>query len=182
VESDVAGDPYPWYEEVVDGSLQQGDLLDQVPLVELQPPYDLNALQPGQRPKVKVRPASVIVLTQSCDLEAGKVDNVLICPHFLPGELSGIEELRSPKGRKRINQGMVVSVYLLPPCNVPGLEQGQRVVNFRQLATVPFGLAVAIADAQRSRIRLVTPYREHLAQALARFMERVGLPVNYPDI
>ena len=181
--SEDATPPYPWYHEVTDGSLEQGDLLNNVPLIALEPPYDAVALEPGNRPRVRVRLGRVIVLTQSCDLEAGKVDNVLVCPHFPPEELATtIEELRTPKGRKRVSQGMVVSAYLLPPCNLPGYEGGQRVVNFRQLATVPFDIAMSIADLQRQRIRLVTPYREHIAQALARFIERVGLPMNYPEI
>lgn len=180
---DDAATPVPWYSEVTDGSLEQGDLLDSVPLVDLQPPYDVDSLALGQRPQIRVRFARVIVLTQSCDLEAGKIDNVLVCPHFPPEELApAIEDLRTLKGRKRVNRGAVVSLYMLPPCDLPGIQHDQRVVNFRQLACVPLELALQIGASQSHRIRLVTPYREHLAQHLARFIERVGLPMNYPDI
>ena len=37
-----------------------------------------------------------------------------------------------------------------------------------------------LASSQKPSLRLLSPYREHLAQALARFYMRVGLPVDIP--
>ena len=37
-----------------------------------------------------------------------------------------------------------------------------------------------LAASQGPRLRLNPPYREHLAQAFARFFMRVGLPVDIP--
>jgi hypothetical protein len=38
-----------------------------------------------------------------------------------------------------------------------------------------------VAAEQGDGIRLLPPYREHLAQAFARFFMRVALPVDIPD-
>lgn len=170
---------YPWYDAVTDGSIDQGDLLGEFPVVSLAAPYDL----PLDLDNVSVRvgTSNVIVLTQSCDLDARKIENVLICPHFAPEELADqIQNISNNKVRENIRKGAVVSLYSLPPCDLPGLTQPTRIVNFRQLTTATFGLVEATGRMQRERARLLPPYREHLAQALARFLGRVALPKDYP--
>jgi hypothetical protein len=172
---------YPWYEPVDDGSLEQGDLLERFPVLMARPVSEIR----GGRTEVEgtVREYDVVVLTQSCDLVQGKVENVLVCPHYAIEELaSAVPELAGRKGRERIRQGVVPSLHLIPPCRIPGYEREARVVNFRQIATMPFDVVRHHAQNQGPRIRLLPPYREHLAQAFARFIMRVGLPVDFPDL
>ena len=53
-------------------------------------------------------------------------------------------------------------------------------IDFRMQFAVKFVHLKALASSQKPRLRLLSPYREHLAQALARFYMRVGLPVDIP--
>lgn len=50
------------------------------------------------------------------------------------------------------------------------------IVDFRSLFVRPRELVTAHARSVGSRLRLDSPYREHLAQAFARYVMRVGLP------
>jgi len=69
---------------------------------------------------------------------------------------------------------------MLNACSVSGFESPIRVVSFRQV----FGLLMEFVNEQArqhiSRLRLLPPYREHLAQSFARFIMRVGLPEDIP--
>jgi len=47
--------------------------------------------------------------------------------------------------------------------------------------TVSTDVVREVAAEQGDGIRLLPPYREHLAQAFARFFMRVALPVDIPD-
>jgi hypothetical protein len=69
---------------------------------------------------------------------------------------------------------------MLASCELPGFASPIRVVSFRQVFSLPFGYIRALASQQSPRLRLLPPYREHLAQAFARFIMRVGLPVDIP--
>lgn len=175
----LAADSYPWYGEVDDGSLEQGDLLDNFPVVTVMPPFE--SLVEDGSPALQVEYGKIIILTQSCDLDASKVRSVLICPHLefdlLAKQITG---LGTPKERDRVRKGLIHSLYMIPPCEISGFEDGARVVSFRSLTTAPFELVTHVASASSRRVRLLPPYREQLAQSLARFLERVALPIDYP--
>jgi hypothetical protein len=169
---------YPWYQLIEDDTLEQGDFLVEFPILMLQPPFEefLN----GEGAEAKAREFNVVILTQSCDLSAGKVDNVLVCPYFPMDELAeDFDELTSKRGRGRVKRGEVSSLHMLPPCSLPGFEDKSTVVNFRQVAAVPLGLVATHVHRSNTRLRLLPPYREHLAQAFARFVMRVGLPQEF---
>ena len=81
----------------------------------------------------------------------------------------------------------------MPPPSSPGrfpwfelvdgmqLEQGDfQLVDFSRVFTIAVRLTRDLAVSQGMRLRLNPPYREHLAQAFARFFMRVGLPVDIP--
>src|SRR5215211_1950273 len=118
---------YPWYELVQDGLLEQGDLLSQFPL------YSLPSLgSPDEPGSTVVDDYDIVILTQSCDLGAGKVDNVLVCPVFSAESLADqISDLGTPKGREKIRRGSTHSIHMLPPCEFAGFDGPCRVVNFR---------------------------------------------------
>jgi len=50
------------------------------------------------------------------------------------------------------------------------------VVDFHRLFTLPKAFVSWFAASSGPRLRLRSPYREHLAQAFARYFMRVGLP------
>jgi hypothetical protein len=62
-------EPYPWYGLVHGDDLQQGDLLDSLPL-----------MRPSVTGEILQFSADVIVLSQSCDLAQNKLEIVQACP------------------------------------------------------------------------------------------------------
>lgn len=168
---------YPWYQSVSDGSLEQGDILLDFPLLEILSPYE--ELMEGAVEFERVH-YDVIVLTQSCDLTAGKIEQVILCPFFTKEQLQEkFKDLKNKGSEKNIQRGKYESLYLLPPCGVDRLFGTPRVVNFRQVQTIPFHVVKGHADTVAQRVRYCPPYREHLAQAFARFIMRIGFPVDF---
>ena len=55
------------------------------------------------------------------------------------------------------------------------------IVDFKNVYAVPLNYLNQIIKDRVGRIRLLPPYREQLAQAFARFIMRVGLPVDIPS-
>ncbi len=49
------------------------------------------------------------------------------------------------------------------------------IVDFHHLFSLPKPYLEDVAEQQGERLRLVAPYREHVAQSFARYMMRVGL-------
>jgi len=173
---------YPWYSVVEGDELEQGDFLFDCSVLE----PDVELLRPGQPGnegsiQAKVNIYDVIILSQSCDLVHGKLDLVLVCPHW---PLSVFEQtndfFRSSNGKEQIRRGNVPGYHMLAACELEGFGCEIRVVNFRQVFALPFGILRKLAVRQSPRLRLLPPYREHLAQAFARFFMRVGLPVDIP--
>jgi len=168
---------YPWFKDVDDPQLAQGDFLMGFPVVVLRPPFE--SLLDENRLNSVVQIYDVIVLTQSCDLFVGKTENVLVCPHFFPSDIAGIKETESKGGRTRIQKGALPSLHVLPPCSMDGADPSCRIVNFRQVVSVPLTLVQAHVERNPRRLRLLPPYREQMAQAFGRFVMRVGLPVDF---
>ena len=52
------------------------------------------------------------------------------------------------------------------------------VVDFHRIYTRPKDFIRDVASATDRRVRVLSPYREHLSQAFARYFMRVGLPVD----
>lgn len=172
---------YPWYESIDEEvGLEQGDMLNNFPVPQMLP---LSAgAAPDQPRGYELVVFDVIILTQSCDLLANKVDNVLVCPYFQPSDLeevAGLEFTKSARGREKIQRGEMPSLHTLPPMDTMGADDPCLIVNFRQAAAVPFGWVEAQARSAGQRLRLLPPYREHLAQAFGRFVMRVGLPRDF---
>lgn len=49
-------------------------------------------------------------------------------------------------------------------------------VDFRHAFSIPLEFLLELAEKRGKRLRLLTPFREHLSQTFARFIMRVGLP------
>jgi hypothetical protein len=183
-----------WYEVAeADSPLTQGDLIFDCPLVA----WDTVALQSVGRGSAEVLlkdcvgafREDVVVMTQACDLEHRKVENVVLCPHLALSAFRGIwqdwmtgrKQNPSAKAWQRtcedIAAGYVWNQAFLDRSDHPGLATEIRVVDFHEVFTVPrIFLEAVLQRRQAPRLRLLPPYREHLAQAFARFFMRVGLP------
>lgn len=77
--------------------------------------------------------------------------------------------------RKQLIEGAVPALSLLHKREQePPLEWS--VVTFHRLYSLPKPFLRGFAASLGPRLRLRSPYREHLAQAFARYFMRVGLP------
>ncbi len=174
-----------WYEQIPPGdhSILQGDLVGKCPIVI--PP---GVIAPKERILVDVELFDVVVLTQSCDLENGKAEIVLVCPLYsfqdfckqLPAQEQSSQKAISSRF-KRLKDGYEPAHHLLHKTRFSGREDFW-ITDFRSVYGIHFEGLKAHISSGALRIRLLSPYREHLAQAFARFMMRVGLPQNIPDL
>lgn len=165
---------YPWYEVVNGDEISQGDIIENCPVIIIPSTDDFDL---GDKLEVTVSEIDVIVMTQACDLEQGKVENVILC-----GVLD-VKEVRIKNGKrpdkgflKGVKDGKNVSLHLLNEYNNEILSYAHRVVDLRQLYSLPLETLKSIAKNRGNRLRLLPPYREHLSQAFARVFMRVGLP------
>jgi len=167
---------YPWYTTVSgDAPLEQGDFFSECPII-----IPSSKVEPGKQ-FAKAEIYNVVVLSQSCDLEHDKLDLVLVCPIW---PLNDIEKrndfLKSKNGKNALRQGNLPNYHLLNKCGIRGFESDYIVVSFRDVFGIPFNYLVSLANTDTRRLRLLTPYKEHLSQAFAKFFMRVALPIDIP--
>ncbi|HTU89736.1 MAG TPA: hypothetical protein VMF69_06550 [Gemmataceae bacterium] len=169
-----------WYQIVQDATLFQGDILLHCPVfviaAELSWPQSSNAPL-----EVDIKDLDLIVMTQTCDLQNNKVEDVLLAqmvawPQVVSAEVQkGNPSVQSRNFRKQLVEGNIPGFSLLHKREEePSLPWS--VVDFHRLFTLPKAFLSRFAASLGPRLRLRSPYREHLAQAFARYFMRVGLP------
>lgn len=161
-----------WFEPIGD-PLEQGDLLFDFPLpvITYDPTDDKLGLAKAKR--------DVILLTQSCDLPKSAQTEVLLATVFRYADLKEEDDnFKSSAFRDALRRGVAVSEFALPPPPDGGGEF--LVVSFRKLQVIP--KAYLLDHLPDRSLRLRSPYKEYFAQAYARFMMRVGLPLPLPTI
>ena len=176
---DIGYVPPDCYSPVIDDSIQQADLLFDFPAIRINKDFDPAV---GAMSAAKSERSDLIVLTQSCDLVAGKVDDILLCNHY---DFQAVQD-QDPnfsdwKVKEEIRRGNRPSYYLLHACTLDGLEMGVRLVNFRQLRALPIEYVLNQSELLDRHLRIESPYREHLSQAFGRFIMRIGLPQDIPQ-
>ena len=171
---------YPWYCLVNGDELEQGDILECCPVFSPPPNLTLNSLQ-EQEVDFIWEQRDVIIMSQSCDLVKGneKITEVLLCAVWNLSELTE-GHLSTKKGREEARRGQLPAHHLLNGCDLPDAEREFRVVDFHRIYALPLDFTREFATKNQKRIRLLSPYREHLSQAFARFFMRVGLPTDIP--
>ena len=120
-----------------------------------------------------------IVISQSCDLENGKVHMVALCPIYT---ISKFEEFNPSWKRKdwnKVAKGRREGLHLLAPINAGDVDN-HLVVDFRQIFSVPFDTLMAHVEG-KTRLSLCSPYLEHFSQSLGHYFMRVALPQNFPS-
>ena len=164
---------YPWYEVADDDKIMQGDFIPECPIII--PPSEISEEDEFD---VTIKNYDVIIMSQSCDIEYNKIDLVLLCPVWPLEEMEKNDFMKNSKGKEELRRGNVTGYHLLNNCELEDFIIGYRVVDFRNVYSVPLDF---IKEFNKSkRLRLLPPYREHLSQAFARFFMRVGLPVDIP--
>jgi hypothetical protein len=190
----------PWY-DLVDPStpVTQGDVIPQMPLVGwggaaiVDPegsPDELESM-------IAIMRDDVVVMSQACDIEQAKIENVVLCPVVALSDYHNAwaEDQRSrdqnPTDKAwgslcdeitngyRWNLAMLGAGLATPPDSDVEVAYEHRIVDFHDVYSVPLGWLNGFARSRgEPRWRLRPPYREHLSQAFARFFMRVGLPVD----
>ena len=176
-------------------NITQGDLIFECPLIGWKaegPELTVNAEGETLKAATDAFAADVVIMTQACDLEYDKVENVVLCPHLsLTDYRSGWENAmrtqeppQNPTPRawsshyKDIREGLVWNLTVLNSLEEGLVTTEHRIVDFHEVFTIPRPFLEAfLKNRNQQRLRLLPPYREHLSQAFARFFMRVGLPV-----
>jgi hypothetical protein len=177
----VSTSRYPWFDSVEGTELEQGDIIAGCPVFH--PSADApSATEPVE---ILVNRFTGVILTQSCDLVVRSdgrchCKEVLFCPVYSRGELANSEPFSRKAAWEQARKGRLPGYHVLNRCDLRGQEREFMLVDFSQVFTVDVNVVRAGAANQGARLRLLPPYREHLSQAFARFLMRVGLPVDIP--
>jgi len=174
---------YPWYEIVSGDNIQQGDILENCPVLILPSELSLNSSNTTANPyEIPWEGRDVIVISQSCDMVKGreKIPEVLLCALWKKSDFQ--EGLMSTdQGWELARKGSIPAYHVLNRCALEGFKRDFMVVDFHRVHSLPLDFVRKIILELDERIRLLPPYREHLSQAFARFFMRVGLPVDIPE-
>jgi hypothetical protein len=155
--------------------LTQGDIVEDCPLVILDPP---GAIGDEKDPPTKLWKARVVVLTQACDLVQSKSARVLVAQVHEAKSLVEQGLLKSATVRDQVRRHQVFGWYFLPAIPTP-IALPESLVNLRDLFSVPRALLDNLVANGKRKARLLSPYREHLAQHFAVTYMRVALPEPY---
>jgi len=150
-----------------DELLTQGDILDDCPIYR--------AALEGDPERFVSR---VIVLTQACDIAQSRADRVVVARVHAADLFAAQGELKAATIRDQVRRGQVFGWYFLPATPAP-IPLPESVVGLRDLHTVPRALLEKLAADGERVCRLLTPYREHLAQHFAVTYMRIALPEPY---
>lgn len=164
---------YPWYQVGKLKDLEQGDLFPNCPVICL--PNDLKPiLKAKENDELEIIPdlkrVNLILMTQSCDLAHQKVEQVLLCAY------SPFSAEEYKKNKENIKRERMPALHIIEKCDAENFPFEKQVVDFRAIYTLPKDFVTAFAKTQKTRVRLLSPYKEHLSQAFARYFMRVGLP------
>ncbi|WBB58485.1 hypothetical protein O7599_22955 [Streptomyces sp. WMMC500] len=176
-----------WYEIVQGGELSQGDILRDCSILRPVVPEDLAQLStdPSDEAEEEIELESqvtdVVILSQTCDLENNKIDQVLVAKVLAYNELviqeraRGNGLVRSSKFRKACADGNMPAQFLLHAKDGDP-EMPWSLVEFHHLFLISKPYLQAHARNGATRLRLASPYKEHLGQSFARYFMRVALP------
>lgn len=174
---------FPWYEVVGStnkSKLEQGDFFDDFPVIT--PP--LSSYINKQTPvELEAQYYDLIVISQSCDLVDLKDEApIIFCCRYSYSQLTELEPNKYGKNQwGNYKAGRVANRHLLNRCEIKNHEFDYQIVDLRQVFNIPYLVVKDVIKQQKSRIRLLPPYREQLSQAFARQFMRVALPIDLSD-
>ncbi len=158
-----------------DSSLTQGDILNECPLVGLDPSEPTGDLR---NIAVQRWRATVIVLTQACDLAQAKSGRVLVAQVHPAQKLVETGVVKGPLVRDQMRRHQVFGWYFLPAVTTPVLLP-ESLIDLRDIHSVPRLVLEQLIQSGERVASLASPYREHLAQHFAVTYMRVALPEPY---
>ena len=162
-----------WYEIAPDSTLMQGDLIDHFPFA-----VNYREIPEGStNATVDVEIYDIIILSQSCDLDKEtKIKFVMVCPYWSLELVSQKQpHLMDENKREAIRRGYQHNYVLLNKNKIDGFEKDFFIVDFKYAFSTPLSYLKTITAKKERRLRLKSPYREHLSQSFARYIMRVGI-------
>jgi len=168
-----------WYKQINSNDiLEQGDFIYECPIIN--PPSNIN-FEEWSEQGYSVNLYNVIILTQSCDLANKKIVLVQVCPFFTLEEFcKHNSNFDNPKSKETIRRGYLPGYHLLDKCKFHSSDD-YLIIDFKNTYSVSFDFLEKYKTNTEMRIRLESPYKEHLSQSYARFFMRVGLPSSIPS-
>lgn len=171
---------FQWYQVIErTQSLEQGDLINDFPII-----YPVIADKKLDETSAHLDTSNVIIMTQSCDFQKLNDDDpIILCPRFNleDSETVAGKKLNNKEGWSNLRKGNYVHLYLLNKCDLQSNVFPYQVVDLRRVFSTPYSFVKKFVESENSRVRLLPPYREHLAQAFARQFMRIGLPIDLPE-
>lgn len=165
-----------FWSTVTGASLRQGDYLLNCPVPALP-----EVFAEAETQTIPFAVYDLIVMTQSCDLENNKAEFVALCPLYQLVDFEESNATFATKGKwEEVRKGRMEGLHLLGSPNDPTNNRESRVVDFREIYSLPFDFLGRHAEQQGERLRLKSPFLEHFSQSFARFFMRVGLPSVIP--
>ena len=171
------------YQEVEGESLEQGDLIKNCPIFI--PDYPDTLIEQLSKTGIvaideisgEAKSYNVVLMSQTCDLENGKLSTVIMCPYWSLEEFGNMgQDFKSPKTLEDIRRGNRPSYYMLDAYNVEEWKLTEQIVDFRTVYSVPYRFLKTFSVLQGKRLRLRSPYKEELSQAFGKFIMRVARP------
>ena len=71
---------YPWYAVPMGRQVTQGDILFNCPVIAPVSGDQVTGVSEGGRVALDVTSYTVVVMTQACDIEEDRVDDIIVCP------------------------------------------------------------------------------------------------------
>ena len=165
--------PYPWYATEDWVNLEQGDFVLDCPVLVPEGNITEKLMNAKADLALKVPIAievyNLVIMSQSCDLINDKVSQVLLCACFLASN-------QSKNIRNEIRKDRMPALHMIEKCELPDYAFDRQIVDFRTIYTLPKDFVEEFTKRTGKRVRLLSPYKEHLSQAFARYFMRVGLP------
>ena len=178
---------YPWYAMVDGDDLEQGDFVEDCEV--LVPQYtpiasvENNAFpdQLTYQANARIDTYDVIIVSQSCDLEQAKLDYVLMCPRWsYKAYAEQNNEFKKIERLEQIRQGKIHKYFMLNRYDDNNLSCEIQIVDLSQVFSIPYEAMKQIAKQRGKRLRLLSLYKEKLAQSFAYYYMRVALPKDIP--
>ena len=175
---------FEWYDQIENTEdITQGDIFLNIPIVKVTNSKDILDIANLEdfEGQIEIEYADYIVLTQACDLARPKADlkNIILC------RIQDVGEVGYGKGKLvDIVEGKMPQFYMLDKCDTFEYDDGHfrldefnhHIVDFNSIQTIEIQTLKKYASKINKRLRLLPPYREHLSQAFAKYLMRIGLP------
>jgi hypothetical protein len=117
----------------------------------------------------------VLILTQACDIANGKVTRLQVAVVQDVEDVVALGQISRATIRDHVRLHRAFGLYFLPEWEG---HLSESIVDLRNIHTVPLKMLEELAQ-KGNRVRLGTPYREHLAQHFAVTYSRIALPEPY---